>query len=343
MPATSTVSVQTKVLEGDFQEIHFRPGVPGVIGVSSVPSTTKPRSELGQLAVIAVQRPGNTNPLARVTYKVNNPSPLLLSYHPTAADLVTPGDWTCIVSNESLDAITFSTDVTFPIDIPLATASIDIEFLNLVLSKVVDAAAIQIHIESSDDGIPRSHLSLSLDVAALSKLPAFSQFNIPNQEKTALGIPFVYRILNLDSDPAYPIVFFSTDPALKVEMRFDTTNAKLVAQNLPAPDINIEFFNIEITISFDGSFQPVCNAIAHLAFDNIDFSSDVASGAQDAINPYIQQSPAFAPLRDKKQVRGLIDSLFIDMMRLGKPAQIQIQSYRVDGQTLTVTYFLRPT
>jgi hypothetical protein len=212
-----------------------------------------------------------------------------------------------------------------------------------VLSKVVDAAAIQVHIESSDDGIPRSHLSLSLDVAALSKLPAFSQFNIPNQEKTALGIPFVYRILNLDSDPAYPIVFFSTDPALKVEMRFDTANAKLVAQNLPAPDINIEFFNIEITISFDGSFQPVCNAIAHLAFDNIDFSSDVASGAQDAINPYIQQSPAFAPLRDKKQVRALIDSLFIDMMRLGKPAQIQIQSYRVDGQTLTVTYFLRPT
>jgi hypothetical protein len=151
----------------------------------------------------------------------------------------------------------------------------------------------------------------------------------------------VYRLLNLDSDPNYPIVFFSTAPELKVEMRFDTTSARLVAQNLPAPDINIELFDIEITIGFDGSFQPVCNAIAHLAFNNIDFSSDVASGVQDAINQHLQGDPSFAALQDKKQVRAQIDSLFIAMMRLGSRAQIQ--GYSVDGQTLTVTYFLRPT
>jgi hypothetical protein len=344
MPATSTVSAQTKLLGGDTQELHFRPGVPGVIGVRSVPSITKPHSELGNLATIALQRPGNTTPLARATYKVNTLPPLILSYHPTAADLVTPGDWTCIVSNESLDPITFSTDVTFPIDIPLATASINLGFLNLLLSKLFDAAAITIHLESSDDGIPRTTLSMSLDVAALLKLPAYTQINIPNQEKTALGIPFVYRLVNLDSDPAYPIVFFSTDPALKVEMRFDTANAKLVAENLPAPDINIELFDIEITVGFDGSFQPVCNASAHLAFNNIDFSSDVSSGVQDAINQHLQGDPSFAALQDKKQVRAQIDSLFIAMMRLNQQGQqAQIQSYSVDGQTLTVTYFFRPT
>lgn len=340
MPATSTISAQTRVLAGDSQEIQFRPGIPGVIGVNSVSSPKVARPDNGFLAMITLRRPGSTTVLAKGTYKVLT-FPLLLSYHATAADLATPGDWTCEVSNMSLDPITFSTDVTFPIDVPLATASIDLDFLNLLLSKVFDAAAIKIHIESSDDGIPRTTFSVSLDVAALLKLPAYTQINIPNQEKSALGIPFVYRILNLDSDPAYPIVFFSTDLELKVEMRFDTASARLVAQNLPAPDINIELFDIEITIGFDGSFQPVCNASAHLAFNNIDFSSDVSSGVQDAINQHLQDSPGFAALQDKKQVRAQIDSLFIAMMRLGP--QAQIQSYRVDGQTLTVTYFLRPT
>jgi hypothetical protein len=189
MSATSTISAQTKLLGGDTQELSFRPGVPGVIGVRSVPSTTNPHSELGLLATISVRRPGNTTPLAKATYKVHNPSPLILSYHPTAADLVTPGDWTCIVSNESVDPITFSTDVTFPIDIPLATASIDLDFLNLLLSKLFDAAAIKIHIESSDDGIPRTTFSVSLDVAALLKLPAYTQINIPNQKRVPWGFP----------------------------------------------------------------------------------------------------------------------------------------------------------
>jgi hypothetical protein len=128
---------------------------------------------------------------------------------------------------------------------------------------------------------------------------------------------------------------------LKVELRFDTVNARLVAQNLPAPDINITLFNIEITVGFDGSFQPVCSAIAHLAFNNIDFSSDVINGVQDAINQQVQQNPALAVLRDKKSVRAQIDALFTSMLRLGPNSQIQ--GYNTDGQALTVTYFVRTT
>jgi len=67
----------------------------------------------------------------------------------------------------------------------------------------------------------------------------------------------------------------------------------------------------------------------------------VISGVQDAINQQVQQNPAFAALLDKKQVRAQIDTLFIAMMRLGP--QAQIQSYRIDGQTLTVTSFVRTT
>jgi hypothetical protein len=341
MPATTTISVQTRVLGEDSQEIAFRPGQPGFVSVHSVPAPNTAHTETGLLASITLRRPGSTSPLARATYKLHTAS-LLLSYNATAADLTTPGDWTCEVSNESLDPITFTTDVTFPINIPLQTASIDVEFLNLVLAKVVDAAAVQIHLQSSSDGGTASRLSLSQDIAALVQLPTLTQFNIPDQTKSVLGIPFVYRILNLDSDPEYPIVFFSTDPlCLKVELRFDTVNAKLVAQNLPAPDINISLFNIEITVGFDGSFTPVCSAIAHLAFNNIDFSSDVISGVQDAINQQVQQNPALGVLRDKKSVRAQIDRLFTSMFRLGQ--NVQIQGYNTDGQALTVTWFVRPT
>jgi hypothetical protein len=339
MPATSTISTQTRILGGDSQQIQFRPGIAGVIGVHSVPSPQVAHSETAVFAMLILRRPGSAAPLAKATYKALTP-PLLLSYQATAADLAIPGEWTCEVSNQSLDPITFATDVTFPIANPLATASIDIGFLNLILAKVVDAAAIQIHLESSGDGSSASRLSLSPEIAALLKLPTLTTFNVSDQKKTELGIPFVYRILNLDSDPEYPVVLLWTDPvSLKVVIRFDTTSARLVAQNLPAPDINIELFNIEINVGFDGSFQPVCNASAHLAFNNIDFSSDVITGVQDAINEQTQQNPALAVLRDKKQVRAQIDALFIAMLRLGQ--QAQIQSYGVDGSSLTVTYFVR--
>jgi hypothetical protein len=49
MPATSTISTQTRVLGGDSQEILFRPGQPGVIGVHSGPSPDVVHTETGLL------------------------------------------------------------------------------------------------------------------------------------------------------------------------------------------------------------------------------------------------------------------------------------------------------
>jgi hypothetical protein len=337
--ASSIVSTTTRLSEGNSQVIAFRPGQAGVVTVSSVPSPNHPHSETGLLAVVQLRRPGSTKPVARAKFPVSTSS-ILVTYPATAADLATTGDWTCEVFNASLDPITFATDVTFPISNPLATASIDTVFLNLILAKIFDAAALQLHLESSGDGDPRSSVSLSPDIATLTHLPTFTPFTVPDQLDTILGIPVVYRILNLDSDREYPIVILVTDPlSLKAVLQFDTTSAKLVAQDLPAPDINLDLFTIEVTVGFDGSFHPVCSAIAHATFNDIDVSDDIASGVQDGITKLSGENPTFAAFLDKKQIRAQIDATFAAIMRLGPLAQIQ--AYGVDGQTVTVTYFER--
>ncbi len=351
--ATSTVSDQTHLLEGGSQDIHFRPGQPGFVSVHSVPSPHVAHTETGLLAMVSLRRPGSTTPLATAKFKVPSLS-MLLSYNATAADLAVPGDWTCTVSNESLDPINFATVVTFPIANPLATASINIEFLNLVLAKVVSAAAIQIHLESSDAS-SASSLTLSPDIAALLKVPTFNQFPIADQAHTLIDvaghhIDTVFRIMNLNSDPEYPIIVLSAEPLeLTVVMQFDTTSAKLAALDAGVPDIIFEQFSIEINVGFDGSLQLVCGAEAHatiLGF-NFDESDAVASGVQDGINKHIQGNQAFAWLLDRKQVRAQIDNAFIRLMRLDPRdpqgviiAQAQINSYHIDGGALIVTYFV---
>jgi hypothetical protein len=347
--ATSTVSDQVDVSGGDSQDIHFRPGQLGLINVHSVPSPHTAHSETGLLAEVFLRRPGTTTPLATAKFKVPSSS-IGLTYNATAADLAIPGDWTCEISNASNDRINFATVVTFPIANPLVTVSIDTEFLNIVLAKLVDNAAIQIHLESTGDGSAASRLSLSPDMAALLNLPTVYAFNIADQTKTislGIDIDIVFRITNLDSDPEYPVVVLWTDPppSLKVVVRFDTASAKMIAQNLPAellvPDIDVELFNIEINVGFSGSFQAVCtaSATAHARVADVDVGSDVVSGVQDGINEQVRKNSALAALADPKQVKARIDNLFIQMMRLGP--QAQIHNYRIDGQTLFVTYFQR--
>ena len=58
----------------------------------------------------------------------------------------------------------------------------------------------------------------------------------------------------------------------------------------------------------------------------------------DGINGELNSNPSFAFLKDRKQVRDKIDTVFIRLMRLG--AQAKILGYSVSGQTLTVNYSL---
>lgn len=334
---TSTVSSQLDLPGGNVQTLRFRPGQAGRIDISSTPSPFVAKTETGLLALIELRSPGSATAVASQKFPNSTPS-LALAYTATAADLTAAGDWECDVTNETDQPIEFSTTVTFPYD-PLPTASIDLNFLNLLLATVVDAAAIQIHLQSSSDGIPQSRVTISLDIAALLNVPAATTFHIADQSETAADITFVYQLLNLDSDPNYPVVFLSTPPlSLTIFIRFDAASAQLVAQNLPAeaaPGIDLDSFSIEFVVGFDGSFTPVCTATAHLEFNDIDLSSDISSAVQTAIVNQLS-SAGFSALLDPQQVRGHIDSLFISLMRLGP--QAQIQSYTADGQTLTVTY-----
>ena len=253
-----------------------------------------------------------------------------------------PGNWTCDIDNDSLEAITFTTTVTFPIDVPVATASFDIGLLNIILAKLVDAASVRLHIESSGDGSPRSFVSLSQDIADLLGLPSVTTFPVADQTDTVLHFDIIYRIVNLNSDPEYPIFYLQPDPlAIMFVLRFDTQSARLVAQNLPSPaDVIVNSLDIEATIGFGSGVQIAVNAVAHVDFQNIDASDKLAGGIRDGINSQLQDNPAVAALLDKKALRSRIDSLFVQMMRLGKGAVIR--GYSVNDGALTVTYFVPP-
>jgi hypothetical protein len=335
---TSTVSGQATLAAGDSQELSFRPGAPGRVSVHTELSRPNARSETGALAQIFLRRPGAARPLATATLRVGTRSGGL-SYDATTADLAVPGDWLCEVSNDSLDPIAFTTVVAFPINVPLLTASIDIELLNIVIAKLVDAASVRIHIESSGDGSPRSSMLLSEDIADLLVLPSVTMFSVADQTDTVLGFDVVYRVLNLDSDPEYPVLFLQSDPlAIVIVLRFDTQSARLIAQNLPSSaDVIVESLSIEATIGFDSGVQVAVNASAHAVFNNIDASDKLAGGIRDGINKQLRENPSLAALLDKKQIRARIDSLSIQMMRLGKGAVIR--GYSVDDGALTATYF----
>jgi hypothetical protein len=338
---TSTVSGQATLPAGDSQELAFRPGAPGRVTVHTDLSRPNARSETDTLAEIFVRRPGATGPLATGKLKVGTASGGL-SYDATAADLAAPGDWTCEIDNDSLDSIAFTTVVAFPINVPLLTASIDIEFLNIVIAKLVEAASVQMHIESSGDGSSRSFVSLSQDIADLLGLPPVTAFPVADQPDTELGFDIIYRIMNLDSDPEYPVLFLQSDPlAIIIVLQFDTQSAKLIAQNLPSlADVIVESLSIVATIGFDSGVDVAVNASAHVVFENIDASAKLASGIRDGINKQLRDNPSVAALLDKKQIRARIDNLFIQMMRLGKGAVIR--GYSVADGALTVTYFLPP-
>src|ERR1035438_4100575 len=208
MPLSTTTSVLLNIASEDSQSIPFRPGLPGVVNLHAIPSKENPHTETGLLAMVTLHRPGLATPVAKATYKLNTQT-LLLSHTVTAAELAASGNWSFTIGNESLETITFATDITFPTnDLLPSSATIDLAFLNLVLAKLADAASIQVHLQTSGDGSPASIVSLSNDMADFLSLPAFTRFNIPDGTKYHIG----FRLLGLDSDPEYPVVVFQPSP-----------------------------------------------------------------------------------------------------------------------------------
>ena len=78
-------------------------------------------------------------------------------------------------------------------------------------AKLVDAASVRLHIESSGNGSPRSFVSLSQDIADLLGLPSVTTFPVADQTDTVLHFDIIYRSLLLwqqlpDSAVAFSII-----------------------------------------------------------------------------------------------------------------------------------------
>ena len=340
--AATTISRQTRLEGGDSQSITFRPGLPGTIFIQSTPPPPSARSETAVKAAVQLFRPGMSKPLRNIQYPVDSQT-LALGYDATEADLATPGDWTAAVYNACVQPFTFTTDVTFPIANPVLHASVDIPFLNLIFAKVFDAASVKGHVESGNQGVQRSSVSLAQDIASLLHLPNFTTFAVPDFTVVE-GI--TYRIKNLDTDPNYPVAAITASPlALMVVIRVDPASVVFEAVGplplpgigpLPLPGIDVHNISVEILVGFDGSVTPSCSADVHLNLNNLDLSSYVSGKILDVINGLIHGNSDYAATFSPQNLRGYIDRFFRSFMRLGP--QAANLGYVVDGQTLQVSY-----
>jgi hypothetical protein len=298
-----------------------------------------------------LQRPGLSSPVDSVKVKLGSPPLLALSHAVTAEELVTPGDWRCVVFNGGNTASIFDTMVTFPGEIPLdhRTATMDVEFLNLLLAEATSVAGVSWHLQSSaspDD--PQSFVRwTNAAIAALAGTPIvqFPIADIRVEHHFDLGTLtwIVLRLLNLDSAPAAPVsaVFFQLDnnaPALSITVTFAPDTARIVAID---SDIDLDAVSIEASVSALEVFVTVELAGAMSATSSgsgtitvagqqvVDISNDLTITVPKNLNQMLGGvTPAV--------VRGYVDTLFRPLLRLSPDARIE--GYLSDGHTLTVKY-----
>src|SRR5262249_39694985 len=146
---------------------------PGLITIRTTRDKKNPKTENGFIGSLLLERPGATQPVARVSGKVTD-SAMVLQHQATAAEAAVPGDWTCELANDALEPLIFATQVMGPVaGVPLQSASIDIGLLNLLLASATAAADVHLHVESGPPGT-LSFISWSSSVTSLLKgLPAF--------------------------------------------------------------------------------------------------------------------------------------------------------------------------
>ena len=354
-----TTSDQAVIPGGDTRTIHFRPVRSGNVTVRCTPAEWHVHSESGYLAQVNLFRPGKAQPLKSVKAKVGanpqQPVVLELTYPATDADLATAGDWTCEVFNWADVDISFVTEVSCFSTIPLAhkTASFDVELLNFVLAEAIADSGLSWHLQSSADAADTESL-VSWSAAVADSLPdpwkglTSYPFQLPDipagQQDIGIGTftTIVFRLDNLDSDPAAPILAFISPsngvPSLEVYLSFNTQNAKLVAIDSDVDidklgvEIDLESFRVQVDVLFDGtiraSTETTATARAVDALVTADVSGLVNGKIQDKVEDKIRLDPRLA--------RAYLDQFFVALMRLG--TQASIQQYSIDGNALVVNY-----
>jgi len=330
----STLTDQARLYAGDVRDIFFRVLQPGLITIRSVPDHLPQHTELGALGTLTLQPPGSTTSVARVSAKVSD-GMILLRHQATAAELAVAGEWTCELSNDSDEPLTFSTQIMGPVaDVPLQSASINMGFLNTLLASATTIADIHLHVESGPPGTA-SFVSWSPSIASLLKgLPAY-YFHVDDYTKNvAPGLDVRFHLKDLDSDPQYPRVVLLSNP-LRLTAILQLAPGATIETD-PGPDVDLQFFQISVDVAFDGTLYPDCQARAFLSFNGIDVSQALQSGVVDAMRSAL----ATVPEAGRDQVRGYLDGFFYRLLRLDNGAQIR--NYRSDQNTLTVDYYLPP-
>jgi len=115
-PQWTTLHDVTLIDSQDSTFVAFRPVLPGKVLIHSVLDRHGTHSESGLLAQLILRRPGQSTPVATVKLPLSttsDPPSLGLSHDVTDAELATPGNWTCEVVNGVMQAVTFTTDVSF--------------------------------------------------------------------------------------------------------------------------------------------------------------------------------------------------------------------------------------
>jgi hypothetical protein len=350
-PAPVTTTDQGQIASEDTRDIRFRPvAVPGPIVVYSAPSPvpTKTQSELGRLGTVTLVRPGGGAPAATASAKIGSTA-LGLMYTTTAADLAAPGDWICRIFNASLVSPTFATKITSSasppvIDYPIKTASFDIPLLGTLLMEAVETAAVRIHLEASGDGSNQSVASWSVPIANLIGGSTEHRFHIDDASKYGA----TFRLLGLNSDPAGPTIYISTNPlAIVLTLGFDTQGAVLQSQTTGVPDGTIDWFEVALTVNFDGTIVPECDVKATIDVIDYDVSSDIKSKVESQISDMIFNNDLAPPW-----VIGYLEKFFVQLMRLTTRLEQQrglpmlgvghVKNYAAQGNSLIVSYYQVP-
>jgi hypothetical protein len=375
--ASLTTTDQAKIDGGDTRDIHFRPGEPGPIGINCTASSPRAHAESGFLARVDLLRPGTAAPVATVKVKSGSTGPILLGHNATAAELAAAGNWTVRVMNATDVTQTFTTRITCPSTFVLQQASFDIPLLNLILAQTLATAAIRIHLESSA-GDAATVVSLNPTIAANLKMPGPEwRTNVPDFDYQlslsdvaaaaliAALVPLVgvavaklivdggkipLRIAGLDSDPAFPTVFFDANRMVaEATLRFDTSAARIEVLGWPLPDIKLDEFAITIDFGLDGSITPQCQTRATLPIPGfpIDLSDTVKGKVEDKIGSFLASDPKGPQLappvlkQDLAKFFGLLMRLAdVPSLNPTQEAVAHIQRYGVQGQALVVDYYV---
>ena len=292
-----------------------------------MPSNPPAHSESGLLGKLVFRRPGLATPLASSQAKIGQ-QVLALDHQVTAAELATPGDWTCQVFNSTESTVTFQTDVVYPSNIVLQTASFDIPLLNIILTNLSNAALVRVHLQSSSSVSGGKDSSVTWSQAFS---PVFGQTQYFFHVDDAHGGDV--RIENLNSGPA-SVTLRPADLVFELDLSFDTTVGKMVGLNWTTPDIDLQFFTISITLDTLGVITPHCSTKAIASFLNTDVSGDVEQGVVSALGEMI----AAVPQLSKPSLKKSIDTFFARLLRLGDAAQIN--KYAIAGNSMVVSYFV---